>query len=55
MTRKKKKKQWTVHIEQTKKYYNFYTFTQQVLQHFFQLWLVTVSYFILTSKKLTPQ
>ena len=39
MTGKKRKKEKkaneiTVHIEQTKKYGNFYTFTQQVLQHF---------------------
>ena len=31
MIEKKKRK---VHIEQTKKYCSFYTFTQQVLQHF---------------------
>ena len=52
--RKKEKKanEVTVHIEQTKKYCSFYTFTQQVLQHFhkniyFQSWLFTISYFII--------
>ena len=57
MTGKKEKKEKkanevTIHIEQTKKYCSFYTFTQQVLQHFhkniyFQSWLFTISYFII--------
>ena len=54
MTKKKKKKtnEVKVHIEQTKKCCSFYTFTQQVLQHFhkniyFQSWLFTVSHFII--------
>ena len=29
-----KKMRWTIRIEQTKKYCSFYTFTQQVPQHF---------------------
>ena len=37
--KKKPMKWWTVHIEQTKKYGSFYTFTQQVLQHFHKIFI----------------
>ena len=61
MTKKKKKKRRTVHIKQNYKYYSFYIFTQQVLQHFHKTFIFSCYwshfifyYFILTYKKLTP-